>query len=369
MQFILGDGSGADLYRAFRPRLLHFLLNEFHFYFIRQETDLLYSSPAGKETVIRTDHIFDDVFKSLKLKHTRLFIPVINEVFGRNYSLTEDIRVLSSEIPGISFDPEGSLKKGVAGTKQSVIYSDCLLGISDTAYMIEEQSGTDGSMSVRMFQYAFGQALGEAEYDAYHVHVRLPFMAVLYIRGGDSVPEYTDIDLDFRDGRIERYQAKNIALNKLTREYIREKLLYVYVPFYIVRYEADIASGRTPAAAVEDLGFFRSAILEDHKKGLLNDYETANLMEYVNRVIQHITDGNEAEKGLVSIMGVDGQVIETEFERLMREKHEQGLEQGIRSLIDNCKHFGLQQDQTASRVMQYFDLSEDSAKEKVARYW
>ena len=68
-------------------------------------------------------------------------------------------------------------------------------------------------------------------------------------------------------------------------------------------------------------------------------------------------------------MGVDGQVIETEFERLMREKHEQGLEQGIRSLIDNCKHFGLQQDQTASRVMQYFDLSEDSAKEKVARYW
>ena len=40
---------------------------------------------------------YDNVFKTMKMKHKRLFVSVINDVFGKDYPLDVKVDVLPSE--------------------------------------------------------------------------------------------------------------------------------------------------------------------------------------------------------------------------------------------------------------------------------
>ena len=40
---------------------------------------------------------YDNVFKTMKMKHKRLFISVINDTFGKNYSMDAKVEILPSE--------------------------------------------------------------------------------------------------------------------------------------------------------------------------------------------------------------------------------------------------------------------------------
>ena len=52
------------------------------------------------------------------------------------------------------------------------------------------------------------------------------------------------------------------------------------------------------------------------------------MVGFSNQIIKHITDGNDIEERLVTIMG-GGVVLETLYEKLLREGRELGVEQGI----------------------------------------
>ena len=40
---------------------------------------------------------YDNVFKTMKMKHKRLFIPVINDIFGKSYPIHTKAETLPSE--------------------------------------------------------------------------------------------------------------------------------------------------------------------------------------------------------------------------------------------------------------------------------
>ena len=46
---------------------------------------------------MKNTHDFDSVFKTLKSRNKRLFIPVINEAFGKEYPMDAEIEVLPAE--------------------------------------------------------------------------------------------------------------------------------------------------------------------------------------------------------------------------------------------------------------------------------
>ncbi|MDE5778198.1 MAG: hypothetical protein K2I10_06840 [Lachnospiraceae bacterium] len=57
------------------------------------------------------------------------------------------------------------------------------------------------------------------------------------------------------------YKSANVILEEFTKEYIVEKRLFPYIPFYIARYEKDIASENSIEDAVKDLEYFRNEML------------------------------------------------------------------------------------------------------------
>ena len=85
-----------------------------------------------------------------------------------------------------------------------------------------------------------------------------------------------------------------------------------------------------------------------HAAGELEGMEIIDLMGFVNTVITHITDGNDAEERLVNVMG--GVVMEMESEKLISsgidigEKRDE--EKGICSFVELCQELGLSQEDT-----------------------
>lgn len=160
----------------------------------------------------------------------------------------------------------------------------------------------------------------------------MPGFLVIYIKGTARTPKKTTVSFVFPDGQTVDYESNNVILAELTKEEIIEKRLFAYIPFYIARYEKEIASESGIGHVERDMEYLKQEMLRLHEAGELSDYELLDLCGFVNTIITHIADGNKNEERLVQVMG--GTVMETESERLLREGMEQGLSRGIQQGMD-----------------------------------
>ena len=226
-------------------------------------------------------------------------------------------------------------------------------------YLLECQSYDDGSMAIRIAEYAFIVAKQFATWDIGHATIPMPRFSVIYVRRTDRTPKTTTITFVFPDGQIVDYRSDNVILDELTKEYIVERRLFPYIPFYIARYEEAIASEGVIDQAVDDLIYFRDELIRLHQENELSDGEAIDLMALVNTIVTHITNGNENEGRLVNIMG--GTVLELESERLIKcgkaqmiieLGQEEGVEDGI--IIDRLqKRLGLSLEKARTYLAEY----------------
>lgn len=244
----------------------------------------------------------------MKMKHKRLFVSVINDVFGKDYPSDIKVEVLPSE----GYLTESETADGSKEIEEQI--SDFLIKIGSEVYLLECQSYDDGSMAIRIAEYAFIVARQFAKWDIGHATIPMPQFTVIYVKRTERTPKMTTITFTFPDGQSIDYKSDNVILDDLTKEYIIEKRLFPYIPFYIARYEGDISSEGAIDRAITDLTYFRDALIRLHQEKELSDGEMIDLMGLVNTIITHITNGNKNEERLVNIMG--GTVIETESDRI-----------------------------------------------------
>ena len=296
---------------------------------------------------------YDNVFKTMKMKHKRLFISVINDVFKKNYPTDMNVEILPSE----GYLTENETPDGSKEVEEQI--SDFLIRIGSNVYLLECQSYDDGSMAIRIAEYAFIVAKQFATWDIGHATIPMPRFSVIYVRRTDRTPKTTTITFVFPDGQIVDYRSDNVILEELTKEYIVERRLFPYIPFYIARYEEAIASEGVIDQAVDDLIYFRDELIRLHQENELSDGEAIDLMALVNTIVTHITNGNENEGRLVNIMG--GTVLELESERLIKcgkaqmiieLGQEEGVEDGI--IIDRLqKRLGLSLEKARTYLAEY----------------
>ena len=327
----------------------------------------------------RKDQAYDNVFKTLKLKHKRLFIPVINEAFGKRYPLDADIEIKSSE----GYLTESETNDGSKRIKEQI--SDFLLKLGEDIYLLECQSFDDDSMAIRIAEYAFISARQFATWDIGHAVIPLPKFVVIYVKRTKRTPDQTRITFIFPDGQQVDYVCDNVILENFTKEYIVEKRLFPYIPFYIARYEKIILEynkyGKKESQKkktlpdlspiIRDLEYFRDAIYELHGQGELTDGELVDLKGLVNTIITHITDGNKAEERLVNIMG--GTVLETESERLRREGKMEGKMEGkiegiAQGIIETGREAGWADESIMEKLLKKLDCTNEKALEYMKQY-
>lgn len=296
---------------------------------------------------------YDNVFKTMKSKHKRLFISVINDVFGKEYPLDTKVEVLPSE----GYLTESETADGSKEIEEQI--SDFLIKIGSEVYLLECQSYDDGSMAIRIAEYAFIVARQFATWDIGHATIPMPRFSVIYVKRTERTPKTTKITFTFPDGQEVNYESPNVILEEFTKEYIIEKRLFPYIPFYIARYEKDMISEGSIENAVRDLEYFRNELVRLYEAEELTDHELIDLKGFINTIITHITNGNQNEERLVSIMG--GTVIETESERLIS----QGKAQ---LLIELGQEEGLDDATLLKRMQERIGLSLEQASAYLKRY-
>lgn len=226
-------------------------------------------------------------------------------------------------------------------------------------------------MAIRIAEYAFITARKFSKWNIGEAIIPMPHFSVIYVKRGNKTPEQTNIRFTFPDGQEVIYHADNVILDDFTKEYIIEKKLFPYIPFYIARYEKEISEEKDTSQAIADLEYFRDEMMKLYEKNELTSEELIDLIGYVNTIITHITDGNKSEERLVNIMG--GTVIESESERLVRVGKEEGIsigeEKGIRSLVEACQEFGLSISDAATKLVSKFGLTESASLAKAQQYW
>ena len=312
-----------------------------------------YNIRKGDKIQMKKTPDYDNVFKTMKMKHKRLFISIINDVFKKNYPTDMNVEVLASD----RYLTENETPDGSKEVEEQI--SDFLIRIGSDVYLLECQSYDDGSMAIRIAEYAFIVARQFATWDIGHATIPMPRFSVIYVRRTDRTPKTTTITFVFPDGQIVDYRSDNVILDELTKEYIVERRLFPYIPFYIARYEEAIASEGVIDQAVDDLIYFRDELIRLHQENELSDGEAIDLMALVNTIVTHITNGNENEGRLVNIMG--GTVLELESERLIKcgkaqmiieLGQEEGVEDGI--IIDRLqKRLGLSLEKARTYLAEY----------------
>jgi hypothetical protein len=280
----------------------------------------------------KNTHDYDNVFKTIKSKHKRLFISVINDAFGKHYPMDAKIEVLPSE----GYLTESETADGSKDIEEQI--SDFIMKIGNEVYLLECQSYNDGSMSIRIAEYAFIVARQFATWNIGHATIPMPRFSIIYIKRTDKTPKKTVITFTFPDGQTVNYESDNVILDEFTKEEIVKKRLFPYIPFYIARYEKVLSEKKDIESAdealenaVNDLVYFRDEMLRLHEEKELSDDEIIDLMGFVNTIITHITNGNKNEERLVNIMG--GTVLETESEKLIRRGREEGRDNVIEATI------------------------------------
>jgi hypothetical protein len=246
--------------------------------------------------------------------------------------------------------------------------SDFVLKIGNEVYLLECQSYDDGSMAIRIAEYAFIVARQFATWDIGRATIPMPNFSIIYVKRTERTPKTTTVTFTFPDGQSVVYQSNNVILEEFTKEYIVEKKFFPYIPFYIARYEKEIAEDKGSIEnAIADLEYFRDEMIRLHENCELTDYELLDLMGLVNTIITHITNGNKNEERLVSIMG--GVVLETESERLIRVGKEEGKAEGkAEGIIETCQDIGWTDAAILERLQKKLNVSLETAADYLKKY-
>ena len=304
---------------------------------------------------------YDDVFRTLLNDCTPLIIPVINDVFGEQYSGNEEI----------IFSPNEHFlnRQGGNGDERITDSSFQIRGKEIKRYHPECQSSPDSSLLVRFFEYGTQIALDEGEIRGGNtLTVTLPHSAVLFLRCRASTPDTLKIRIETPGGSLE-YDIPAIKSQKYTLLEIFDKKLLLLLPFYIFSHENRFAEYETDAAKLRGLqaeyAEIRNRLEGMAECGEISEYVKCTITDMSEKVLEHIAAKyNTVRKGVKAIMG--GKVLEYEAKTIKREGIAEGRaaerEKGIRDTVSILKKLGIPQQTILDQISEQFHLSSESSK-------
>lgn len=263
---------------------------------------------------------FDDVFRTLLEKCSKLIIPVINEVFGTDYSMEEDVTLLSDV--HFVLDEDGEDRKRI---------TDSCIQIRRKMYHIECESNPDSSIAIRMIEYDFHIALSQAECGTYEYVLTFPESAVLMLRHTKSTPDRLNIKIVLPDKSEAMYSIPTVKVQNYTKEELFDRDLLFFIPYYILKFEKELDEINKEEEKLQWLRseygdiYERLCKLDLHKK--VGPNYLYDLIKLTTKLTEYVARDAENVKKEVIIMG--GQVIDTGSDAILEKGISMGISMGI----------------------------------------
>ena len=266
---------------------------------------------------------YDDVFRTLLNDCSKLIIPVINEVFGENYTGDEVIQFSPNE--HFLNQADGGEEKRITDTNFEVI------GKTTKRYHFECQSTVDYSILIRIFEYDAQIALDQSsEVIENRIIVSFPNTAVLFLRSTSTTPDVMEIVIRTPGGEVS-YNVPVMKVKTYSIEEIFEKKLLFLIPFYIFTYESRFAEIENSADELEELKAeyegIKNRLEQLAADGVIDEFYKKTIMDMSERVLANLAASyDNIRKGVGSVMS--GQVLDYEAKRIKNEGIEEGRAEG-----------------------------------------
>ena len=308
---------------------------------------------------LKKSTIFDDVYRTIVQKLSFLIIPAINEAFGTHYDMRTGITQLRNE------------HLELAGK----IITDSIFRIGQMLYHIECQSTPDGTMVLRMFEYDFAIALEAAYKGKAPYRIRFPLSAVIYLRPDPKVDGALSMEVEFPNSQTVTYKVPVISVQDCSLDYIFEKQLWLFIPFYIMRFQKDFKQMEKDRekrnSMLEELKGMDAKLVEHADKANLSGVYT-NLMEFAQKIADHMLEKQpKTKKEVRKIMG--GKILELHTEKVMKKGIRKGRKEerqdGILALIAAAKDFSASPAQAVEQLIKRYSLTEAEAQAAVQANW
>ena len=274
------------------------------------------STQKGSRKSKSRSTIFDNVLRTAQERHGQMLIPVVNETFHENYPWDTPVRRLPDDYRQVV----------------SKVVADACNVIGDRVYHVECQSRDDRTMILRMVEYDFMIGLYGAEVGEGLYRLRFPRSCIIYLRHDGEAPEKEEMELVFQDGQTVRYQVPTVRVQSYTLDGIFEKKLYLFLPFYILRYEKELNEIDSDEKRREAVLAEYGNILDRLEEALKDEPDVyQDLIRLMYNVVEYVLrDHEEFKEEVGSVMG--GKVLPLPSD-ILRQKTAEGQEQKLVSLV------------------------------------
>ena len=275
-------------------------------------------------------NIYDGAFRTILNDCRQMIIPVINEIFGEDYTGNEKIE----------FHPNEHFidQQDEADQKRITDTNFTIFGKIKKKYHLEcESSLPDGRMTIRLFEYDAQIALDEGEVINETLTVTFPNTAVLYLRTYKKTPDKMRYVIKTPGGSVE-YDVPIMKVQEYSLDDIFSKGLLLLIPFYIFSHEKDFKVYNSNEHKLIELKAEYQDILERldtlERKGIIGAFDKRTIIELSGDVIKEIAQKYEnVQKGVGGMMS--GALLETEARKILnRGKDEAKRETALRMLQD-----------------------------------
>ena len=261
---------------------------------------------------------YDDAFRTLLVKCPTLVISLVNEVFHEKYELREKVNVFHNEF-------------FVGNRHQKERITDSHISIRDKRYHAECQSSTDGTITVRIFEYDAQIAVENAQTEKDETTFTFPYSVLLYLRCSSNTPRTMRVTHKVPNGGIS-YEIPILKVPEYTADELLEKELYFLIPFHIFAYEKELESINNDSKKLVDLLQVYKRIAEVLQKkvteGRLTEYERQVIRDMTVKVADSLaTKWVNVKKGVEDIMG--GEILELEVDKILNRGIDIGRTEGL----------------------------------------
>lgn len=351
--------------------------------------------------VRRQYFLWDEIMKREIQLYPWLILPVVKEIFHKEYSAGKSIVLLSTE-----YTVSRVYEKGEKLLQ--AIRSDILMRISVDLYHFECQIEKDGKMVFRMLEYDMNIALthGKAGRERKEGElsggfwVSFPKSAILYLGNERKVPEYETCMLRFQDGSSHLYRIPVMRVQGYGLKEIEEKHLNILIPFLVVRFREQIkkisewtAEEEKEAARKRAKESMTAFILEsltvlenERQKGILSETVEKDIGEFLwkaccylleedrklyREVSAEVEPAIKLSREIIEELREDIQGLQDDNRELINRNNalHQELEDAFRELVNASKMEGKSTEETVNLLMKVFSLGKEDAEKKVRAYW
>ena len=276
---------------------------------------------------------YDDVFRTLLMDCSKLFLPVLNETFGEHYTGREQIE----------FAPNEHFIRQEGGDAVERITDSCFIvknedGTSSKKYHAEIQSTEDSRMLVRIFEYDAQIALDDGKVEGNTLTVNFPKSAVLYLRSTSNTPDEMTIRIKAPNGEALSYKIPVMKIQEYDVDELFGKKLLFLLPFHLFRYEKDFDryekdEGKLQALKEKYISIMgRLEALQNN--GIIDEFTRHAIIDMAKEVVRHLAAKHDRiREGVESTMG--GKILNYEAKDIRNEGRTEGLKEKTVQFVTN----------------------------------